>query len=61
MENACFIESEWPEESLNKNKTARLENMFILTPEENEMLKVEEEVATNELMINMRERWLLAL
>jgi hypothetical protein len=61
MENACSIESEWPEESLNKNKTARLENMFMLTPEENEMLKVEEAVATNELMINMREHWLLAL
>ena len=53
------LETEWPEDTLNIERTEKLENMFMLTPEENELLKAEEEMAQDEMMQERRELWLL--
>ena len=58
MKDSCSIEKEWPEEELNIKRTLALENMFMLTPEENEMLKAEESTAYDEMMLKLRESWL---
>ena len=55
------IAKEWPEERLNKAKTKRLENLWLIKKEENEELAAAKALFEDEQIARQRESWFKTL